>query len=141
MAHPNPIPNKKCADQILRKMVRFRLRALSVIAIAFLILFQDRLSTPVCNNPVFQFVQEPHDLKVIFVADLLLSGSESTYFNRFFRDHYMSKFFRVPSLITSFLSLLYYILLRPCFNLLSSHIHLFLSAYFLYTNSHMISAY
>ncbi|XP_073227061.1 uncharacterized protein [Cicer arietinum] len=37
---------------------------------------------------------EPHDLKVIFVADLLLSGSESTYFNRFFRDHYMSKFFR-----------------------------------------------
>ncbi|KAL5098200.1 hypothetical protein RYX36_002527 [Vicia faba] len=43
-----------------------------------------------CNNPVV----EADSLKVMMVADLLLLGSEAGYINRFFTDHYMSKFFR-----------------------------------------------
>lgn len=70
------------------------LRALSFIGIAFLLALEDRTSTPVCNNPVV----EADTLKVMMVADLLLLGSEAGYINRFFRDHYMSKFFRVLSL-------------------------------------------
>ncbi|CAK8560422.1 unnamed protein product [Lathyrus sativus] len=66
------------------------LRALSFIGIAFLLALEDRTSTPVCNNPVV----EADTLKVMMVADLLLLGSEDGYINRFFRDHYMSKFFR-----------------------------------------------
>jgi hypothetical protein len=72
------------------------LRLLSVIAIAFLVILEDKISTPVCNNHVEEV--DDDDLKVMMVADLLLFGSDATYINSFFRDHYMSKFFRVPSL-------------------------------------------
>ncbi|KAK2406532.1 Calcineurin metallo-phosphoesterase superfamily protein [Trifolium repens] len=68
------------------------LRLLSVIGIAFLVIFEDKISTPVCNNHVEEV--DDDDLKVMMVADLLLFGSDATYINTFFRDHYMSKFFR-----------------------------------------------
>jgi len=77
-------------------MMMFGFRVLSVIGIAFLVIFEQRISTPVCNNHVEE--AEADELKVMMVADLLLLGSEAGYINRFFRDHYMSKFFRVPSL-------------------------------------------
>lgn len=37
----------------------------------------------------------PDDLKVVMVANLLLLGSQAGYFNAFFRNYYLSKFFRV----------------------------------------------
>lgn len=37
------------------------------------------------------------DLKVMMVANLLLYGSEAGFFNQYFRDYYMSKFFKVLS--------------------------------------------
>lgn len=35
------------------------------------------------------------DLKVMLVANLLLFGSEAGFVNLYFRDYYMSKFFKV----------------------------------------------
>ncbi|KAK7255696.1 hypothetical protein RIF29_29115 [Crotalaria pallida] len=83
----------------------FGLRALSLIAIASLLLFEDWVSSPSCkllpttpnNNNTAQFgvnEEEPDELKVMLVAELLLLGSEAGYINHFFRDYYMSKFFR-----------------------------------------------
>ncbi|KAJ1401048.1 hypothetical protein SESBI_29058 [Sesbania bispinosa] len=78
------------------------LRALSLIAIAFLLVFEEWVSTPVCKvvPSTNQHVRlgEEDDLKVMMVANLLLLGSEAGYVNRFFRDYYMSKFFR-PDLL------------------------------------------
>lgn len=78
-------------------MMMFGFRVLSVIGIAFLLIFEQRISTPVCNNHVEEAEAEAEadELKVMMVADLLLLGSEAGFVNRFFRDHYMSKFFRV----------------------------------------------
>ncbi|TKY64281.1 Metallophosphoesterase 1 [Spatholobus suberectus] len=78
-------------------MVRFKTLSL-VVAIAFVLVFEDRLSTPACKsvgssgtNPLRRDPREDN-LNVMMVADLLLS--EPTFANRFFRDYYMSKFFR-----------------------------------------------
>lgn len=80
-------------------MMMFGFRVLSVIGIAFLVIFEQRISTPVCNNHVEEAEAEADELKVMMVADLFLLGSEAGYVNRFFRDHYMSKFFRAFNLI------------------------------------------
>ncbi|KAK7294430.1 hypothetical protein RJT34_17319 [Clitoria ternatea] len=72
-----------------------------VAAIAFLLVFEDWVSTPSCKlvpsaNPFLQFQvgEEGDDLKVMMVSDLLLLGSDAGFPNRFFTDYYMSKFFR-----------------------------------------------
>ncbi|XP_019456121.1 PREDICTED: metallophosphoesterase 1-like [Lupinus angustifolius] len=80
------------------------LRALSLIAIASLLVFEEWVSTPTCKlipNKTLHFPQfHDHDddnsdeFKVMMVAELLLLGSEAGYVNQFFRDYYMSKFFR-----------------------------------------------
>ncbi|XP_061364016.1 uncharacterized protein LOC133307514 isoform X2 [Gastrolobium bilobum] len=81
------------------------LRGLCFIAIVLLLVLEEWVSTPSCKvvpsiNPNLilqqhvQFGDDPDDLKVMMVADLLLLGSEAGYVNHFFRDYYMSKFFR-----------------------------------------------
>uniref|UniRef100_A0A2P2LPH0 Calcineurin-like phosphoesterase domain-containing protein n=1 Tax=Rhizophora mucronata TaxID=61149 RepID=A0A2P2LPH0_RHIMU len=73
---------------------------------AFLVLYDDWVFTPSCKivpsstgaDPTGQFdvgeSQNPDDLRVMIVANLLLLGSEAGFFNLYFRDYYMSKFFR-----------------------------------------------
>ncbi|KAL1293594.1 hypothetical protein AAHE18_19G085100 [Arachis hypogaea] len=74
------------------------LKVLSLVAIASLLVFEEWVSTPACNlvdpfeDPKFE--DDPENLKVMLVADLLLLGSESGYLSVFFRDYYISKFFR-----------------------------------------------
>ncbi|MED6160752.1 hypothetical protein PIB30_054326 [Stylosanthes scabra] len=73
------------------------LKVLSLVAIASLLVFEEWVSTPACNLVPFEdpkFEDDPEDLKVMLVADLLLLGSDSAYFTLFFRDYYMAKFFR-----------------------------------------------
>ncbi|KAJ7959041.1 metallophosphoesterase 1-like isoform X1 [Quillaja saponaria] len=74
---------------------------LPLITICSLIVFEEWVSTPTCkiipsSNPseVIELEEDPDDLKVMMVANLLLLGSEAGYYNYFFRDYYMSKFFR-----------------------------------------------
>lgn len=84
-------------------------RILPLIIIGVLIVYEDRISIPSCAvvpgaNPEEGHVDEQYyhlhndddddDLKVMMVANLLLLGSEAGYFNLFFRDHYLSKFFK-----------------------------------------------
>ncbi|XP_059631406.1 uncharacterized protein LOC132274200 [Cornus florida] len=78
-------------------------RMLSLIIITFLIFYEDRVSIPSCEvvprpNQDDEYHHHhhhhPEDLKVMIVADLLLLGSEAPYINIFFRDHYLSQFFR-----------------------------------------------
>jgi len=72
----------------------FRTLFLMLLAILSLLLFEDWVSTPSCNN-TDNIVN--NNLKVMMVADLLLS--DSGFVNRVFRDYYMSKFFRVLTLL------------------------------------------
>ncbi|KAL4356153.1 hypothetical protein HN51_027528 [Arachis hypogaea] len=87
MHHSNP-----------RMGVTVGLKVLSLVAIASLLVFEEWVSTPACNlvdpfeDPKFE--DDPENLKVMLVADLLLLGSESGYLSVFFRDYYISKFFR-----------------------------------------------
>ncbi|KAM7514595.1 hypothetical protein LguiA_004178 [Lonicera macranthoides] len=73
-------------------------RALPLLVIAFLLVYEDRVSIPSCKVvPEDGHVDEPDhpdDLKVVIVANLLLLGSKAGYFNVFFRNYYLSKFFR-----------------------------------------------
>ncbi|RDX84067.1 Metallophosphoesterase 1, partial [Mucuna pruriens] len=68
----------------------YRVLSVALFAIAFVVLLEEWVSTPVCN-PLRRDPQQD-DLKVMMVADLLLSEA-----NHFFEDYYMSKFFRVLS--------------------------------------------
>lgn len=47
------------------------------------------------SQPATEFVEDPEDLKVMMVANLLLLGSEAGFVELYFRDYYMTKFFRV----------------------------------------------
>ncbi|KAI4307366.1 hypothetical protein L6164_030566 [Bauhinia variegata] len=76
-------------------------RVLSLFVITSLFAFEEWVSRPACkvipsSNPgeAFEYGEDPEDLKVMMVADLLLLGPEAGYVNHFFRYYYMSKFFR-----------------------------------------------
>ncbi|XP_068642535.1 uncharacterized protein [Aristolochia californica] len=75
---------------------------LPVLLVVALLVFEERVSSPSC-----QVVEDrgsspeegrkggsSDDFKVMMVANLLLMGSESGYMNIYFRDSYMTKFFR-----------------------------------------------
>ncbi|KAK1391302.1 Calcineurin-like metallo-phosphoesterase superfamily protein [Heracleum sosnowskyi] len=84
------------------------IKLLPFIIIIILIIYEDRISTPSCklvpsSNPPEKVAGEncqnsgEDDLKVMIVANLLLLVSEAGYFNFFFRDYYLSKFFKKSS--------------------------------------------
>lgn len=83
-------------------MVAFR-AALPLLIVASLIVFEERISIPSCEIMTVdrpgdlnqnQFSDDPSDLKVMMVADLLLTGSDASFTNLYFRDSYTTKFFR-----------------------------------------------
>ncbi|XVE95338.1 hypothetical protein REPUB_Repub02eG0088400 [Reevesia pubescens] len=77
---------------------------LPVIIICTFLVYEEWVSFPSCkllpntvNHPDEHVVNQddsPEDLKVMMVANLLLLGSEAGFFNLYFRDYYMSKFFK-----------------------------------------------
>lgn len=72
---------------------------LPLIVFFILIIYEERVSTPSCEvipgTDVEEYGEEdPEDLKAMMVANLLLLGSEAGYTNVYFRDYYLSKFFR-----------------------------------------------
>ncbi|XP_039053223.1 metallophosphoesterase 1-like [Hibiscus syriacus] len=87
-----------------KKMVSVTWRSLMpVIIISSFIIYEEWVSFPSCKvlpstaySPDKQVGNEdsPEDLKVMMVADLLLLGSEAGLANLYFRDYYMSKFFK-----------------------------------------------
>lgn len=75
---------------------------LPLLIFYLLVFYEERASTPSCVVVPQGGVQEavgddPEDLKVMVVANLLLLGSKAGYLNLFFRDFYLSKFFKVSS--------------------------------------------
>jgi hypothetical protein len=73
---------------------------LALIIIFALVVYEEWVSTPSCTDldhqPAIELnLDHPDDLKVMMVANLLLLGSEAGFFNLYFRDYYLSKFFRV----------------------------------------------
>ncbi|KAA8522496.1 hypothetical protein F0562_013143 [Nyssa sinensis] len=76
-------------------------QVLPLIIVGVLMVYEDRVSIPSCEVVPDAGHEEEHlndyhpdDLKVMMVADLLLLGSEGGYRNLYFRDHYLSKFFK-----------------------------------------------
>ncbi|EOY16053.1 Calcineurin-like metallo-phosphoesterase superfamily protein, putative isoform 1 [Theobroma cacao] len=77
---------------------------LPVIIISAFIVYEERVSFPSCkhlpdttNHPGEHIGNEdgsPEDLTVMMVANLLLLGSDAGFVNLYFRDYYMSKFFK-----------------------------------------------
>lgn len=84
----------------------WRPAVMGLILIFALVIFEEWVSIPSCKLVVVPTsstdleldLDHPDDLKVMLVANLLLLGSESSFFNSNFRDYYLSKFFRVFSL-------------------------------------------
>ncbi|XP_074380769.1 uncharacterized protein LOC141721661 isoform X1 [Apium graveolens] len=81
------------------------IKIMPFIIIFILIIYEDQISTPSCKlvpgaNSPEKIAGEngqnsgEDDLKVMIVANLLLLGSEAGSFNFFFRDYYLSKFFK-----------------------------------------------
>ena len=73
---------------------------LALIMIFALVVYEEWVSTPSCTDldhqPAIELdLDHPDDLKVMMVANLLLLGSQAGFFNLYFRDYYLSKFFRV----------------------------------------------
>lgn len=72
---------------------------LPLIIVSSLIIYDEWVSTPSCKvvpgSDSEEYDSGTDDLKVMMVANLLLLGSESGVVNRYFRDYYMAKFFRV----------------------------------------------
>ncbi|KAK6246084.1 hypothetical protein SCA6_009174 [Theobroma cacao] len=88
-----------------RTMVAVAWRSLlPVIIISAFIVYEERVSFPSCkhlpdttNHPGEHIGNEdgsPEDLTVMMVANLLLLGSDAGFVNLYFRDYYMSKFFK-----------------------------------------------
>ncbi|KAK8315141.1 hypothetical protein V6Z12_D01G220200 [Gossypium hirsutum] len=77
---------------------------LPVIMISIFMVYEDWVSFPSCKLlPSTTYSPDKHvenvddsleDLKVMMVANLLLLGSEAGFVNLYFRDYYMSKFFK-----------------------------------------------
>ncbi|KAK6940135.1 Calcineurin-like phosphoesterase domain, ApaH type, partial [Dillenia turbinata] len=66
-----------------------------------LLLYEEWVSTPACKivphrdgDGESRYEEDPEDLKVMMVANLLLLGSDATYWSFYFRHHYLSKFFK-----------------------------------------------
>lgn len=82
----------------------WRPAVMGLILIFALVIFEEWVSIPSCklvptsSTDLELDLDHPDDLKVMLVANLLLLGSESSFFNSNFRDYYLSKFFRVFSL-------------------------------------------
>lgn len=82
----------------------WRPAVMGLILICALVIFEEWVSIPSCklvptsSADLELDLDHPDDLKVMLVANLLLLGSESSFFNSNFRDYYLSKFFRVFSL-------------------------------------------
>ena len=75
-------------------------RVFSLIAISALFAFEEWASTPSCklilnDAEAVAYGEKSEELKVMMVANLLLLGPDADYVNHFFREYYMSKFFRV----------------------------------------------
>lgn len=78
---------------------------MGLILIFSLVIYEEWVSIPSCklvptsttDLELELELDHPDDLKVMLVANLLLLGSESPFFNSNFRDYYLSKFFRVFS--------------------------------------------
>ncbi|XVF64748.1 hypothetical protein PTKIN_Ptkin09bG0191800 [Pterospermum kingtungense] len=85
-----------------RKMVAVAWRSLfPVIIISAFVVYEEWVSFPSCKlvpNTADEHVgnqdDSPEDLKVMLVANLLLLGSEAGFVNLYFRDYYISKFFK-----------------------------------------------
>lgn len=80
-------------------MVRWK-AVLPLLIFYLLVFYEERASTPSCvvlpSGSVHEAAgADPDDLKVMMVANLLLLGSKSGYLDLFFRDYYLSKFFKV----------------------------------------------
>ncbi|URE38981.1 inositol [Musa troglodytarum] len=69
---------------------------LPLLMVAVLIAVEERISGPSCvaSGRRGDGASHPDDLKVMMVADLLLRGSDASYADTFFRDSFISKFFR-----------------------------------------------
>ncbi|KAL5555655.1 hypothetical protein UlMin_037891 [Ulmus minor] len=72
---------------------------LSLSIVSALIIHEEWVSAPSCTiisgSNLEAFVEEqPEDLKVMMVPNLLLMGSNTSYLNSLFKDHYMSKFYK-----------------------------------------------
>ncbi|KAK3128765.1 hypothetical protein QOZ80_6BG0466040 [Eleusine coracana subsp. coracana] len=65
---------------------------LPLLLVAPLFAFEDWLTTPTCSGAPPE-APASGDLRVMMVADLMLLGSDASYADRYFRDHFMSKFF------------------------------------------------
>ncbi|KAM3688333.1 hypothetical protein ACJW31_10G141500 [Castanea mollissima] len=78
----------------------WRPAVMGLILIFALVIFEEWVSIPSCklvptsSTDLELDLDHPDDLKVMLVANLLLLGSESSFFNSNFRDYYLSKFFR-----------------------------------------------
>ncbi|GJN00271.1 hypothetical protein PR202_ga17690 [Eleusine coracana subsp. coracana] len=66
--------------------------ALPLLLVAALLAFEDWLTTPSCSVAPPE-ARASGDLRAMMVADLMLLGSDASYADRYFRDHFMSKFF------------------------------------------------
>ncbi|WCJ44512.1 hypothetical protein M5689_025175 [Euphorbia peplus] len=81
-------------------LLSFNLKTfLPLLLFPFFFLFEEWVSIPSCtfvpNTPLSGHRHAAdEDLKVMMVANLLLLGSDSGFVNHYFRDYYMSKFFR-----------------------------------------------
>uniref|UniRef100_A0A0D9WNF2 Calcineurin-like phosphoesterase domain-containing protein n=1 Tax=Leersia perrieri TaxID=77586 RepID=A0A0D9WNF2_9ORYZ len=64
---------------------------LLLLLVAALLAFEDWLATPTCSGG--STVPASGDLRVMMVSDLMLLGSDASYADRFFRNHFMSKLF------------------------------------------------
>lgn len=83
---------------------------LSLLLFLSLFFYEHWISIPSCNIvPNTDLNQQEHDvveeendndevLKVMLVANLLLLGSDTSFFNLYFRDYYMSKVFKVTTI-------------------------------------------
>ncbi|KAF6149172.1 hypothetical protein GIB67_026028 [Kingdonia uniflora] len=75
---------------------------LPLIFIIAILIFEERVSIPSCKTISRNGVNEEGgvgfdsegDLRVMLVADMLLMGSEASYMSLYFRDAYLTKFFK-----------------------------------------------
>lgn len=76
---------------------------LPLTIVSLLVFCEDRASIPSCEIVPNGHLEEddPEDLKVMMVANLLLLGSEAGLYNTYFRRYYLSKFFKVFSIFLS----------------------------------------
>nr|XP_010939622.1 metallophosphoesterase 1 [Elaeis guineensis] len=79
----------------MREMAAWR-TALPLLLVAALVTVEDMISAPSCemSGHAGGDSSNPDDLKVMMVADLLLQGSDAGFADVYFRDLFISKFFK-----------------------------------------------